>query len=88
MIWHTIYQWLILFFSWPTGSVWSNILAEPILIVLGYIGLSKLVTRIESKLEAHHQQKLTQAREHHEIEMDKLNEIHEHIKSAIPPTGA
>lgn len=73
-MWHSLHLWLIVFFSWPSGSIWSNILANPIVIGLG---LWWSTIKVKTHLNDHHQAKLIQAEEHHRELMTKLSDVND-----------
>lgn len=78
---HIVWQWIHLYFGWPQGFVWPNVVANPVVIGLG---LWWSTARVKLHLNKHHAEKLAQAQEHHEVEMAKLDAIHEHVKSSLP----
>jgi hypothetical protein len=63
--------WLIfpanfsLFFTWPTGFIWGNIVAEL------FLGFSALVAVLR-KMDKHHREKMAQAEHHHSVLLHHL----------------
>lgn len=56
---HTLHVWAVTFFAWPTGSIWSNLLASALLgagaLLLGKRKLDQHHREHMAKLDAIHQ---------------------------------
>ena len=72
---------LNLYFGWPTGAVYSNLLASAICAGLVW-------WRLRARMIAHHAEALAQAARHHLERMSQAEEHHEalkaHITAAVP----
>lgn len=78
---HLVWQWLITLWNVPNGSMWSNLFASPVTWAIVAIGSGRIV----KVLHKHHEEKLAQAEAHHSAHMEKLEAIHEDVKS-LPPS--
>jgi hypothetical protein len=56
--WQPLHHWLVTFFAWPEGSVWSNMLAWVLCGGIAFFGTHKVLARRHrehmAKLEAIH----------------------------------
>jgi hypothetical protein len=68
-----IHHWIVVFFSWPNGSIWSNILAWVICGALAILWARR-------KMIAHHKEQLAQIAANHQQHMEKLEAIHKHLR--------
>ena len=72
---------LNLYFGWPAGAVYSNLLAS--VICAGVVWW-----RLRARMIAHHLEQLAQATEHHLERTTQADEHHEalkaHITAAVP----
>lgn len=84
-----LHQWFSTFFDWPNGSIWSNIIADPIVGGLALLwGIRKYIHHSEKlhkekleQAETHHQEKLDQDRQYHLNQMRKLDAMHREVKA-------
>lgn len=67
---HTVWLWFLVFFHWPDGAEWSNLISIPLPVLGGYFWGVQHVKR--------------HANRHHAEHMAKLDEIHAHIKTTLP----
>jgi hypothetical protein len=65
-----------LYFGWPAGAVWSNLVASLICVGLAW-------WRIRARMIAHHAQALAQAAAHHKAQLALAREHHEALKRHI-----
>lgn len=72
VIGHTLW----LFFDWPLGSVWSNLIASAICAGLVW-------WRLRARMIAHHAEALTQAARHHKERLAQAGEHHEALKAKV-----
>jgi hypothetical protein len=70
---------LTLYFGWPAGAVWSNLLASAICSAL-------IWWRLRARMIAHHAEALTQDVKHHLERMTQADEHHEALKAHITAT--
>lgn len=71
-----------LFFSWPQGGVWSNIIASAVLGVPTFVALFRRLRKNHREhvdnLIAQHAEHLSLLRLHHQ---EQLRLLHEHMKA-------
>lgn len=72
VIGHTLW----LFFDWPLGSVWSNLIASVICAVFVW-------WRLRARMIAQHAEALAQAARHHKERLSKADEHHEALKAKV-----
>jgi hypothetical protein len=70
---------LNLYFGWPAGAVYSNLLASAICAVLVY-------WRLRVQMIAHHAEALAQAARHHAERLKQAADNHEELKAHITAT--
>jgi hypothetical protein len=70
---------LNLFFGWPAGGVWSNLIASVICVGFAW-------WRIRLRMIAHHAEALAQAARHHAERLKLAADHHEDLKAHITAT--
>ena len=66
-----ILHWINLYWGWPEGYVWPNIVTIPISLFAGFYWESKRIMRHQTKLHNSH---ILKIEEHHEAILGKLQE--------------
>lgn len=80
---HQIYVWFLVFFHWPDGSMWSNLLSDPFLALLGLIGLGWVIGEIKAHVDKHHAKLHETLERHHKEKMEQAEAHHQEQLKAI-----
>jgi len=72
---------LNLYFGWPAGAVYSNLLASLICVGVAW-------WRLKVRMVAHHAEALAQAAKHHAERLKQADDHHEALKAHIAATVA
>lgn len=79
------------FFGWPAGGVWSNLLASAILAIPGGFALARKLRNQHrqrmAQAERHHTEQLAQATAHHNAMRQLAETHHQALKDHITAQG-
>ena len=74
-----------LFFTWPTGGIWSNLIAD---VITTALGLSVAAWRFFKKLDAKHAEHRELIKQQTQQQLDEHHDrIHRMFKATMPQSG-
>ncbi len=71
-------SWYDIFFAWPNGQVWPNLVASGI---TSASAVGVFAWRVLGKLEKHHEARMAQDRLHHQETLKAVTATHDHCDS-------
>ena len=92
-----------LYFGWPAGAVWSNLLASVICVAVAWWRLrARMIAQhlerlaqaerhhadLRAQADAHHEAALAHAERRHHLAMEHEGILHSHLKSHVTAVGS